>query len=103
MARSRIENSLKDLLDKAYQADRVLNSIIAAKQADFQKLSANLTAKQGIKLAMKNFTLGGTGRNTRLYVKDKMYAPNDNNLRLFLLQQHHNPPTQGRPEYKTML
>ena len=52
MVRSRIRNSLENLLDKAYQADRVLNSIIAAKQTGFQKLPANLTTKQGIKLAM---------------------------------------------------
>ena len=48
MARSRIENSLENLLDKAYQNDKVPNSIIAAKQTGFWKLPAKIT-KQGIK------------------------------------------------------
>ena len=104
MAGSRIENSLEEFLDIAYQNDKFLNSIIAAKQAGLQKLLADLT-KQDIKLAMGDFTLENTGRksSTRLYVKGKIYVPNDEKLRLFLLQQHHNPPTQGHPGYKAML
>ena len=35
MAGSRIKNLLENLLDKAYQKDEVVNSIIAAKQEDF--------------------------------------------------------------------
>ena len=105
MAGSRIKNSLEDLLDKAYQADEVLNSIIAAKRAGLWKLPANLTTEQGIKLAMGDLTLEDTGRggSTRLYVKGKMYVPDDEKLRLFLLQQHHDPPVQGHPRYKAML
>ena len=103
MAGSRIENSLEDLLDKAYQKDEIVDSIIAAKRAGLWKLPANLTTKQGIKLAMEDLTLRGSGRSTRLYVKGKMYAPDDNNLKLFLLQQHHKPAIQGHPGYKAML
>ena len=104
MARSRIKNSLEDLLDKAYQSDGVLSSIIAAKQAGLRKLPSNLT-KQGIKLAMRDLTLENTGReeSVRLYVKRKMYVPSYERLKLFLLQQHHDPPTQGHPVYKAML
>ena len=102
MAGSRIENLLENLLDKAYQNDKVLNSIIAAKRAGLQKLPTDL-AKQIIKFAMGDLTLAGSGRSTRLYVKGKMYVPNEEKLRLFLLQQHHNPPTQGHPGYKFML
>ena len=47
---SKIKNLLEDLLDKAYQANEVMNSIIVAKQAGFQKLPSDLT-KQGVKLA----------------------------------------------------
>ena len=32
-----------------------------------------------------------------------MYVPNNKNLQLFLLQQHHDTPTQGHPGFKTML
>ena len=45
----------------------------------------------------------GRGGSTRLYVKGKMYIPDDEKLRLFLLQQHHDPPIQGHPGYKAML
>ena len=100
---SEVKSSLEDLLDKVYQANGVLNSIIAAKQAGLWKLPANLTTKQGIKLAIENFTLEGSRRSTRLYVKEKMYTPNHKNLWLFLLQQHHNLPTQGHLTYKAVL
>ena len=103
-SRSRIKNSLKDHLDKAYQNDKVLNSIIDAKRQGLRKLPADLT-KQGIKLSMGDLTLRnrGRGRSVRLYVKSRIYVPNDNSLKLFLLQQHHDPPTQGHPGYKAML
>ena len=105
MAGSNIqENLLDNLLDKAYQNDKVLNSIIAAKQAGFQKLPLNLT-KQGIKLAIADLTLenSGRGESVRLYVKDRMYVPSEEKLKLFLLQQHYNPLTQGHPGYKAIL
>ena len=103
IAGSRIVNSLGDLLDKTYQANGVLNSIIAAKRAGLRKLPADLTTKQGIKLAMGDLTIQGDRSSTRLYVKGKMYVPNEKNLRLFLLKEHHDPPIQGHPGYKAML
>ena len=104
MAKSRIDNSLEDLLDKAYQNNKIVNSIIDAKQQGLRKLPADLT-KQGIKLAMGDLTLKNSGRggSVRLYVKGRMYVPGDKRLKLFLLQQHHDPPTQGHPGYKAML
>ena len=102
MARSRIENSLEDLLDKAYQDNEAMNSIITAKRESLRKLPAGLT-NQGIKLAMGDLTLQGSERSTRLYMKGRMYVPDNEELRLFLLQQHHDPPIQGHPGYKTML
>ena len=102
MAGSRIENLLEDLLDKAYQDDKAVNSIITAKQEGLWKLPASLT-NQGIKLAMGDLTLQSSGRNTRLYMKNRMYVPDNEELRLFLLQQHHDPPIQGHSGYKTML
>ena len=101
MAGSRTENSLEDLLDKAY-LDNIANSIIDAKRQGLWRFPAKIT-KQSINLTMGDLTLGGSGRSTRLYVKNKMYVPNDKDLKLFLLQQHHNPPTQGHPGYKAML
>ena len=92
---------MEDLLDIAYQSNEV-KSIIAAKQAGLRKLPAKI-AKQGIKLAMEDLTLEGSGRSMKLYVKSKMYVLDDKNLKLFLLQQHHDPPMQGYPGYKAML
>ena len=79
-----------------------MNSIIDAKCQGLRRLPAKIT-KQGINLAMEDLPLRGSGRSTRLYMKNKMYVPNDENLKIFLLQQHHNPPTQGHPGYKAML
>ena len=104
MAGSRIKNSLENLLDKTYQDNETVNSIIAAKRAGLQKLPADL-AKQSIKLAIRDLTLRSDNRvgSTRLYVKGKMYVPNEEKLRLFLLQQHHNPAIQGHLGHKAML
>ena len=101
MTGSRIQNLLEELLNRAYKNDKV-KDIIAAKRKGLWRLPANFT-KQGIKLAMGDLTLEGNKDSTRLYVKNRMYVPNDKNLRLFLLQQHHNPPIQGHPSYKNML
>ena len=53
---------------------------------------------------MRDLTLKNNGRreSVKLYVKDKMYVPSEEKLKLFLLQQHHNLPTQGHPSYKAM-
>ena len=103
MAGSKIKNSLEDLLDRAYQNNEIKN-IIAVKQEGLWRLLADFT-KRGIKLAMEDLTLedNGRGGSTKLYVKDKMYVPDDEKLRLFLLQQHHDPLIQGHLRYKAMV
>ena len=50
-------------------------------------------------LTLKN---SGRGGSTRLYVKSKMYVPDNKNLQLLLLQQHHDPLTQDNLSYKAM-
>ena len=54
---------------------------------------------------MGDLTLEGDNRvgSTRLYVKGKIYVPNEEKLCLFLLQQHHDPAIQGYPGHKAML
>ena len=98
----RIQYLLKNLLQNAYQHDKIVKSLIAAKNQGFQKIPANL-AKQGIKLAIGNLMVERSGISKRLYLRRKMYAPNDKNLQLFLLQQHHDPPTQSHPGFKPIL
>ena len=94
---------MEDPLDEAYQ-DNIINSIIDAKRQNLWKLLANLI-KQGMKLAMGDITLedSGCSSSTKLYIKSKIYVPDNKNLQLFLLQKHHNPLTQGHPGYKAML
>ena len=86
MARSRIKKSLENLLNEAYQ-DNIVNNIIDAKRQSLRKLPADFI-KQGIKLAIGDLTLNdsGCGGSIRLYVKSKMYIPDNENLQLFLLQ-----------------
>ena len=93
MSKFNSKNLLSKLLSKAYQNDKTVNSIIAAKRAGLRKPPADF-AKQSIKLAIGDLTLEDDDRvsGTRLYVKGKMYVPNEEKLRLFLLQQHHDLP-----------
>ena len=81
----KIQKLLENLLQKAYKNDKVVNSIIAAKEQGLPKLSAK-SAKQGIKLALRDLTVAIIGNSKRLYVKNRMYVPNDKDLQLFLLQ-----------------
>ena len=66
----KIESLLKDLLDKTYQNNKVVNSIISAKQISFWKFPADII-KQNIKFAIEDLTFrdSGHGKNTKLYLK----------------------------------
>ena len=99
---SEIQRLLEDLLIVAYENDEVVKGLIAAREQGLRKIPPEL-AKQGIKLAMGDLTVEGSGTSKRLYLRSRMYVPNNENLQLFLLQQHHNPPTHGHPGFKTML
>lgn len=68
-----------------------MKNLIVIKEQGLQKLLAEL-AKQDIKLAMRNLTINKNNDSKKLYVKNKMYIPNDKNLQLFLLQQYYNFP-----------
>ena len=77
-----------------------MNSLIAAKQHGQQKLSIELT-KQGIKLSMKDLSIS-KNEPKRLYVKRRIYMPENKKLQLFLLQQYYNPANQSHLGYKAM-
>ena len=79
---------MNDLLQNVYQKDEVLNSFIAAKQRGQQKLPVELT-KQDIKLSMRDLTVS-KNKPKVLYVKEKMYMPENQELQLFLLQQYYD-------------
>ena len=52
---------------------------------------------------MGDLTVVGIGVSKRLYLRRRMYVPSNENLHLFLLQQHHDPPAHGHPGFKSML
>lgn len=99
---SKIWQLLENLLQNAYQHNKIVKNLIAAKKQDLQKIPTEL-ARQGIKLAMKDLTIKKISSNKKLYIRNKMYVPNDQILQLFLLQQHHNSPVHSHLKFKTML
>ena len=89
---------LEGLFDKTYKNDKVVKEIIDAKTHDLWKLPTALT-KKNIVLSIRDFKIG---ENRRLYVKNKIYIPENKLLQLFLLQQYHNPLIHSHPGYKAM-
>ena len=65
-----IQYLLENLLQNAYQHDKVVNNIIAVSEQGFWKLSAELT-KQSFKLAMRDLTVDKNDNSKRLYVRIK--------------------------------
>ena len=91
------EKLLEKLFKKAYEDNKVVKEIIDAKARSLRKLPTVLT-KKGIVLSMGDLKI----ENKQLYVKNRMYVPENELLQLFLLQQHHNPPIYGHPGYKAI-
>lgn len=89
--------SLEKLLEDAYEMDKVVKEIVNAKKSGLWKLPQALV-KKGIALSMGDLKI----ENKRLYIKNRMYVPDNKKLQLYLLQQHHDPPIQGHPGYKAM-
>ena len=94
----KMRKSLKELFKKAYKDDEMVKEIMDAKARSLQKLPKALI-KKDIVLSMGDLKI----KSKRLYVKNRMYVPENEPLQLFLLlQQHHNPPIHGHPRYKTL-
>ena len=89
--------SLEELFEKAYENNKVVKEIMDAKARGFRKLPTALT-KKDIILSMGDLKI----ESKRLYVKNRIYIPENKALQLHLLQQHHNPLIHGYPGYKAM-
>lgn len=89
--------SLEKLFEKAYKDNEVVKNLINAKERGLQKLPMALI-KKGIVLSIGDLKI----KNERLYVKNRMYIPENEALQLYLLQQHYNLPIYSHPGYKTM-
>ena len=88
------KKSLQELFKKGYE---VIKEIIDAKARGLWKLPTALT-KKGIRLSMGDLKI----KSKQLYIKNRIYVPENKPLQLFLLQQHHNPSIYGYLEYKTI-
>ena len=92
-----LEKLLEELLEKAYKDNEMIKEIMDAKACGLWKLPTALT-KKDIRLSMGDLKI----ESKQLYVKNKMYVPENKPLQLFLLQQHHDPPIHDHTGYKAM-
>ena len=86
------EKLLEELFEKAYEDNGVVKEIINAKARGFWKLPTSLI-KKDIRLSTRGLKI----KSKQLYVKNKMYIPENE-----ALQQHHNLLIHGHPGYKAM-
>ena len=80
----------------AYNKDELTKAIMAAKADGLRKLPPEVLKE--VKLSMGDLEI----KSERLYVKGRLYIPDDKELQLHVLRQHHDPPEQGHPGYKAM-
>ena len=75
----------------------MVKEIINVKARGLQKLPTVLN-KKDIRLSIRDLKI----KSKQLYVKNRMYVPENKSLQLFLLQQHHNSLIHGHLKYKAM-
>ena len=88
---------LKELFKKAYKDNEIVKEIMDTKACSLQKLPTALI-KKDIRLSIRGLKI----KSKQLYVKNRMYVPENRPLQLFLLQQYHNPLIYGHLRYKAM-
>ena len=71
--------ALKNLFPNAYEKNKLVQAIINTKVKRLQKLPLKILKQ--VKLAMRDLEVN----NNRLYVRDKIYIPNNKKLQLHLL------------------
>jgi hypothetical protein len=88
---------LEALVATAYDNDRLVQDIMAAKRLGLRRLPPHIL-QQGVKLAMGDLEV----RDHRLWVGQRLYIPEDHNLRLRIMEAHHTSPIAGHPGEKGM-
>jgi hypothetical protein len=91
------ERSLEDLLSDAYENDKTVQDIIAAKERGVRKLPPHILAR-GIKLSMGDLEV----RDNRLWFCNRLYVPESEPLRLHIMELHHRDRHAGHPGPKAM-
>jgi hypothetical protein len=82
-----ITTRLKELSAK----DEVIQEIISAKRDGLWRLPRKLIHDKGLKIELQDCEV----TNGLLYVRERIFVPNDDDLRNELLLQHHDPPATG--------
>ena len=78
------ESFLKELFANAYKNDKLVQATIDAKVRSKKKLLYKILKQ--VKLFIKDLEV----KNSRLYVQDNIYIPDNKNLQLYLLRKQHN-------------
>jgi hypothetical protein len=88
---------LDSLITEAYNNDRIANQLIAAKRQGLRRLLRNIT-DQEIELAMGDLEEKGD----RLWVRGRLYIPDDKPTILKIMELYHSNPITGRPGIRGM-
>lgn len=91
------DESLKNLLAKAYREDAMIQEAMRAKSENPRKLPDKILSN-GLRLTMNDLEV----RHERLYYKTRLFIPNSAKLKLRLLTDPHNLPMQEQPGYRDM-
>jgi hypothetical protein len=88
---------LDSLITEAYNNDRIANQLIAAKRQGLRLLPQNII-NQRIKLTTGDLEEKGD----RLWVRDRLYIPDDRPTILKIMELYHWNPIAGRPGIRGM-
>ena len=86
------ERTLEELIAEAYEQDQVVQDIMVAKERGERKLPRHILAR-GIKLSMGNLTV----QDHRLWIGTRLYVPENEALRLRIMELHHKERMAGHP------
>ena len=91
------ERTLEELIAEAYEQDQVVQDIMVAKERGERKLPRHILAR-GVKLSMGNLTV----KDHRLWIGTRLYVPENEALRLRIMELYHKERMAGHPGPKAM-
>jgi transposase InsO family protein len=89
--------TLEQLLQEAYDADELVQDLIAAKNQGLRRLPQHIM-NRGIKLSMGDLAV----RENRLWINNRLFIPDNKPLRLRLMEIHHQSRFSGHPGPKNL-
>jgi transposase InsO family protein len=88
---------MEALLEAAYSSDQLVQDIMEAKRIGARRIPPHVMAA-GIKLSMGDLEV----RDRRLWFANRLYVPEDHELRRTIMEAHHIIRTAGHPGPKAM-